>query len=176
MKKLALSTVVAVAAMAAASPAMAQDAGSEPEVYAGVNAGYHDLTDNPLGKDGGIIYGVYGGVDVPVGESLVVGVEGNFNLGEGAIDSEYGAAAKLGVRVGNGGQLFVRGGYQQIDLDIGELTGDILDETDVDDNGGDYLVGVGAQFKLSESTSLRAVVDTVGFDTTRGTVGIAIHF
>ena len=176
MKKFALSTVVAVAAMAAASPAMAQDAGTEADVYAGVNAGYHDLIDNPIGKDGGFIYGIYAGVDVPVGETLIVGVDGNFNLGEGAIDTEYGAAAKLGVRVGNGGQLFVRGGYQQIDLDVGELTGGILNENDVDDNGGDYLVGVGGQFKLNESTSLRATVDTVGFDTTRGTVGIAFHF
>ncbi len=175
MKKITFTSIAAIAAMGLASPAMAQDA-SEAEVYVGAQAGYHDLLDNPIGDDGGIVYGIYAGVDVPIGETLVTGVEGNFNLGSGAIDSEYGIVGKLGARVGNGGQIFLRGGYQGVNLDIGELTGGILNEADVDDSGDDYLVGIGGQFKVSDNVSLRAVVDTLGFDTTRATVGLAVHF
>ncbi len=177
MKNIMITSAAAVAAMGLASPAMAQDA-PEAEVYVGAQAGYHDIIDNPLGDDGGVIYGLYAGVDVPVGETIVAGVEGNFNLGTGAIDSEYGIVGKLGARVGDGGQIFLRGGYQHIDFDVGGLSNGLVsaDDLDIADDDGDYLVGVGGQFKVSDNVSLRAVVDTVAFDTTRATVGLAVHF
>ena len=174
MKKFALSTVVAVAAMAAASPAMAQDADSEAGLYAGLNAGYHDLGDNSFGDDDGFIYGGFVGVDVPVGETLIIGAEANYTLGTGVIDSEYGIVAKAGIRAGDNGQVFVRGGYQEVDFDIQNLVG--VPVPGVDDTEGDYMGGVGGQFKASEKVSIRGIVDSIAFDSVRATVGVSYHF
>jgi outer membrane immunogenic protein len=165
---------LAAAPFALSSPAMAQEA-PQPEVYVGAQGGYHDLGDNPFGKDGSPIYGVFAGVDVPVGPVLVVGAEGNFNLGSGIIDSEYGATGKIGVRIGESGQLFARGGYQWVDLDVRRTIG-VNAPAGFDDTSGDYLVGVGGQYKIGTNTALRVTVDTLGFDTTRVAGGLAFNF
>jgi opacity protein-like surface antigen len=179
MKKLSPIKLAAFAAFAAAPfalsvPAMAQDA-PQTEVYVGAQGGYHDLGNNPLGKDGSPIYGLFAGVDVPVGPTLIVGAEGNFNLGSGIIDSEYGATGKIGVRVGQSGQIFARGGYQWVDVDVRRATG-VNAPAGFDDTSGDYLVGVGAQYKIGTNTALRVTADTLGFDTTRVTGGLAFNF
>lgn len=162
------------APFALSAPALAQDA-PQPEVYVGAQGGYHDLGNNPLGKDGSPIYGLFAGVDVPVGPVLVVGAEGNFNLGSGIIDSEYGATGKIGVRVGEAGQLYARGGYQWVDVDVRRLTG-VPGAVGFDDTSGDYLVGVGGQYKIGSNTALRVTVDTLGFDTTRVAGGLSFNF
>lgn len=173
MKKLWFGSIVLSAAAVAATPAMAQ---SEADFYIGGQAGYHDLGDNPLGgDDDGAIVGVYGGVDVPVGERLILGVEGNWNRGSNAIDYEYGIAGKLGVRVGERAQVFARGGYQEVDVDLGNVVNGPV-PAGLDDTDGDYLVGAGAQYRLNENLSLRGVVDTIEFDTVRLTAGLAYHF
>lgn len=164
------TTILAAAAMAA--PAAAQ---TQADFYVGAQAGYHDLGDNPFGDDDGAIFGTYVGVDVPVGEMVILGVEGNYNLGTGAIDSEYGIAGKLGVRVGQGAQIFARGGYQEVNFDLNNLVGGPV-PGGVDDTEGDYLVGAGAQFMVSPNVSLRAVLDTIAFDSVRATAGLALHF
>lgn len=186
MKKFAF--LAAAAAVAFSAPAMAQDA---PAVggYIGASAGYHDLglSEDLRGvgitdpSDGGFIYGVVGGFDFPVGDGgMMIGLEGNYHLGSDAIDSDYGIATKLGYRTGNG-MVFVKGGYQWIDLDIDRLTGGQLTEAQFraagqDDTVDDYLVGVGGQFNVGPSTMLTVGVDTVSFDTVRGTVGVGIKF
>lgn len=165
---------LAAAPFALSAPALAQEA-PQPEVYVGAQGGYHDLGDNPFGKDGSPIYGVFAGVDVPVGPVLVVGAEGNFNLGSGIIDSEYGATGKIGVRIGDSGQLFARGGYQWVDVDVRRAIGTPA-PAGFDDTGGDYLVGVGGQYKIGSNTALRVTVDTLDFDTTRVAGGLAFNF
>lgn len=173
MTKLWFGTAISAAALAA-TPAMAQE--GQAEFYVGGQAGYHDIGDNALGgDDGGAIVGTYAGVDVPVGESLVLGLEGNWNRGTNAIDYEYGVAGKLGVRAGARTQLFVRGGYQEVDFDLGNIVNGPV-PAGLDDTDGDYLVGAGAQYKLNENLSLRGVVDTIAFDTVRATAGLAYHF
>lgn len=172
--KLLAAMALAVPALVAA-PAMAQDAG-KPDFYVGGQVGYHDLGNNPIGADDGAVYGLYAGVDVPVGPVLVVGLEGNFNLGSNAIDSEYGVAAKLGANVTDKAQLFVRGGYQEVNVDIAKVTGGAAVPAGFDDTDGDYLVGVGAQYKFAPNASIRATLDTIAFDTTRAMAGVALHF
>jgi len=178
----------AAAAVAFAAPAMAQDA-PQLGAYIGANAGYHDLgieedlrgvgITNP--KDGGFIYGVTAGVDVPFGDQgMTIGLEGNYNRGSDAIDSDYGIATKLGFRTGNT-KLFVKGGYQWINLDVDQLTGGQLTEAQFkalgqSDTVDDYLVGAGAEFNVGPRTVLTAGVDTVSFDTVRGTVGLGFKF
>lgn len=175
----ALFASLAAAPFALSAPAMAQDVtqadAPQPEGYVGAQGGYHDLGNNPLGKDGSPIYGLFAGVDVPVGPVLVVGAEGNFSLGSEIIDSEYGATGKIGVRVGERGQLYARGGYQWVDLDVRRATG-APTPAGFDDISGDYLVGVGGQYKIGTNTALRVTVDTLGFDTTRVAGGLSMNF
>lgn len=176
MNKIAFSTLVALGAVALPTAAQAQS-NEEPkiEAYVGASAGIHELDLGIPGDNGGI-YGVVAGVDVPVGKTFFVGAEGNYHIGDGAIDSEYGVAARAGVRVGESGKIFVRGGYQEVDFDIGNLFG-VNPPPGTDTSDGDYLVGAGVEFGIGDSPiRLRAGVDTIAFDTTRATVGVLYAF
>lgn len=174
MRKIAFTTLAAMGAMALPAAAQAQS-NDAPEVYAGASVGIHDL-ELGIPDDDGTIYGVVAGVDFPVGETFFVGAEGNFHFGSGAIDNEYGVAARAGVRVGESGKLFVRGGYQEVDLDVGNLFG-INPPVGFDTTDGDYLVGAGVEFGLGDGPiRFRAGLDTIAFDTTRATVGVLFGF
>jgi len=158
------------------SPAMAQEADPETVFYAGASAGYHDVGDIPfVGSIDGGIYGGYVGVDVPVTEIVFVGLEANYHFGSGDIDGEYGVAAKLGANVGENGQVFLRGGYQEVDFDLTNIFGGGV-PAGVDDSDGDYLVGVGGQINTKSNFGFRVVVDTIAFDTVRATAGIQYNF
>ena len=116
------------------------------------------------------------GVDVPVNDTLFVGVEGNYNIGTDAIDDEYGVAARLGIRPSDNTKLYVRGGYQEVDLDLEAILDAELPDG-LEDSDGDYLVGVGGEFGLPGSNiAIRAGVDTIAFDSLRATAGVVIGF
>ncbi len=178
MKKLVFTSLAALGAIALPAAAQAQTADTAtkqgPELYVGATAGIHDLGIGLPNDDGGI-YGVVAGVDVPIGETFFVGAEGNYNIGDGAIDSEYGIAARAGVRVGQTGKVFVRGGYQEVDFDASRfITTPVVG---FDDTDGDYLVGAGVEFGLGDSPiAFRAGIDTIAFDSTRATVGVLYKF
>jgi opacity protein-like surface antigen len=193
MKKLVFTSLVALGAMAVPAAAQAQSDTTKPDITIGASVGIHDLgvdlgdLDADDGEfdqldidDNAKIYGGFAAVDFPLGESLFAGVEGNAHFGNGPIEAEYGASARLGFRTQGGSKIYARGGYQWVDLDLENLTGvseDFLDENDIEvgDVGGDYLVGVGVEVPVS-SVVLRANVDTIAFDTLRGTVGVGIKF
>jgi outer membrane immunogenic protein len=172
MKK--LITLSLIAAGMAATPAFAQDSEQKLETYVGVTGGHHDAGLN-IPRDNGGIFGVVAGVDVPLGGKAVIGLEGNYNIGTGAIDHEYGVATKLGFNVSDKAQLFVRGGYQEVNFDLGYVAGAPVGPG-FDDTDGDYLVGVGGRFKLNDNFGLRLNADTVAFDTTRLTAGVQFSF
>lgn len=176
MKKIAFTTLAAMGAMALPAAAQAQS-NEDPKVeaFVGASAGIHELDLGIPGDNGGI-YGVVAGVDVPVGKTFFVGAEGNYHIGDGAIDSEYGIAARAGVRVGETGKVFVRGGYQEVDFDLGNLFG-VTPPAGFDTTDGDYLVGAGVEFGVGDGPiKLRAGIDTIAFDTTRATVGVLYAF
>lgn len=193
MNKIAFGTLAALGAFALPTAAHAQSDDNKPEITVGAQVGLHDLgidlgdLDADDGEfedlnidDSAEIYGGFIAADFPLGESLFAGVEGNANFGSGPIEAEYGVAARLGFRTQGGSKIYARGGYQWVDLDVENLTGvseDFLDENDipVSDVGGDYLVGVGVEVPVS-SVVLRANVDTIAFDTLRGTVGVGLKF
>lgn len=192
MKRLVFTSLAAAGALALPAAAQAQDT-TKPDITIGASVGMHDLgvdlgdLDADDGEfddfnidDSADIYGGFVAADFPLGESLFAGVEGNFHFGSGPIESEYGAAARLGVKTEGGTKIYARGGYQWVDLDLEDLTGvseDFLDENDIDvkDVGGDYLLGLGVEVPVS-SVVLRANVDTIAFDTLRGTVGVGFKF
>ena len=184
MKKIAFTTLAAMGAIALPAAAQAQDA--QPEVTIGASVGLHDLAVNvdDAEFDGfdidesGEIYGGFAAVDFPIGGNLFAGVEGNAHFGSGPIDAEYGASARLGFRTNGGAKIYARGGYQWVDVDAGNLIGvPDFDEGDfnLDTTIGDYLVGVGTEIPVG-GVVLRANVDTIAFDTLRGTVGVGFKF
>ena len=188
MKKFALIASAAVLPFAAPGVAYAQ-ATTTSHPYIGVQVGYHDLgvgseviDDEDFDiDDSGLVYGVYGGVDFDLGTSAVIGVEGNFNLGSGPIDSEYGIAGRIGARTGTGTVIFARAGYQWVNIDAAGLVGldeDAFDDDDigVDDTEGDYLVGIGADIAASPTMGIRVAVDTISFDTVRPSIGAHFRF
>lgn len=174
MNKITYTALAAMGAMALPAAAHAQSEEPKVETYVGATAGIHDLGVGLPGDDGGI-YGIVAGVDVPVGKTFFVGAEGNYNIGDGAIDNEYGIAARAGVRVGDSGKIYVRGGYQEVDFDLGRFV--TTPVVGLDDTDGDYLVGAGVEFGLGDSPiAFRAGIDTIAFDSTRATVGVLYKF
>lgn len=178
---LRFSALALTAAVLAAAPAAAQEAPQAARPYVGISGGYHDIFDNPFGKDGGAIGGVVAGVDFALAPEQatgpVIGVEGNFHIGTGVVDTEYGAAGRVGYRFASGGLAYVRAGYQWVNIDVNSVSGGILDESDVDDTDGDYLVGVGGEFGAAGGrTRFRVGVDTLGFDTLRPNAAVIFSF
>jgi opacity protein-like surface antigen len=192
MRKNAFTTPMllgaALGAIALPAAAQAQNETPKPEVTIGASAGIHDLSvdfeDNEIEgfdpDDSAEIYGGFAAVDFPVSKNLFIGAEGNFHFGSGPIEAEYGALGRFGVRTDGGSKIFLRGGYQWVDIDLQNLTGDdedVLDDNNVniDDVAGDYLVGAGVEFPVGQLV-LRANVDTLAFDPLRGTVGVGLKF
>ncbi|HEU0098740.1 MAG TPA: outer membrane beta-barrel protein [Allosphingosinicella sp.] len=187
MKKIALLASAVILPLAV--PGVAQAAESSAHPYVGAQVGMHDLQvdEDDIDTagfdldDNAITYGAYGGVDFDLGKSAVIGVEGNFSLGNGPIDSEYGIAGRIGLRTKGGTVIFARAGYQWINIDGAGLIGvdeDLIDDDDLGDAGtiDDYLVGVGADIALGKAMGLRVAVDTVSFDTLRPSVGLHLRF
>ena len=175
MTKLSLLAASAVASLALSTGAAAQDTAPTAQPYIGLSGGYHSLGISGVSDDNGAIYGVVAGVDFPLGETLNLGVEGNYHLGTNAIDSDYGVAARLGFPIGESSQLFVKGGYQWVNIDIGNFVAPAV--VGLDDTDGDYLVGVGGEFGLGDGPAkLRVGVDTISFDTVRATAGVIFKF
>jgi opacity protein-like surface antigen len=189
MKKIALIASAAVLPFALPGVAHAQEAAGS-NVYIGAQVGLHDLQVDTDGiedaddfdiDDSAMIYGVYGGVDFDLGTSAVLGVEGNFNKGNGPIDTEYGVAGRVGFRAGTGTIIFARAGYQWVNVDAAGLLGvddDLIDDDDldIDDTIGDYIVGVGADIAAGPGMGFRVAVDSISFDTLRPTVGLHFRF
>ena len=173
----------AAAALGMSTAAQAQDTEAAAHPYVGVQVGYHNLgVDDddvaPLDVDDtALIYGAYVGFDFNVGSNMVLGLEGNFNLGTSAIDSEYGAAARIGFRAGGGTIVYARAGYQWVDLDVSNFTGVPNPPAGIEDTVDDYLVGVGADIALGNGPArFRVGVDTISFDTLRATAGLNFVF
>jgi opacity protein-like surface antigen len=185
MNKFALLVSAIALPFAVPGVAHAQESTSA-HPYVGVQVGLHDLgvdsDDVPATfdvDDSGLVYGGYAGVDFDLGKSAVLGVEGNFNLGNGPIDTEYGIAGRVGFRAKGGTVIFARAGYQWVNVDGGGLLNvdeSLVDDDDFDDTIGDYLVGVGADIAAGDRLGIRVAVDTISFDTLRPSVGMHLKF
>jgi len=182
MKKIAMIAVALATAAGMSTAAQAQETKSA-HPYAGVQVGFHDLGIDedavpPLTlDDSAMIYGGYAGVDFDLGSSAIVGIEANLNLGSSAIDAEYGAAARIGYRTTNGTIIYARVGYQWVNVDVENFTGVANPPAGIDDTVDDILVGIGTDIALRDGPArIRLGVDTVSFDTIRGTAGVNFSF
>ncbi|HYG29240.1 MAG TPA: outer membrane beta-barrel protein [Allosphingosinicella sp.] len=183
MNKKLLAAAAAAAFVMIPAAAHAQEGAEAPtgaQPYVGLQVGYHDLgvpsdAAPPLEiDDSALIYGGYAGVDF--GSNIVFGVEGNYNLGNGPIDSEYGVAARIGMRADNGTIIFARAGYQWVNLDLEGLTGVANPPAGIDDTVDDWLVGAGVDIATGGRARIRVAVDTITFDSVRPTVGFNFAF
>ena len=173
MLKSMVSSVLAVAvAFGATSAAQAQ---STAEPFIGVTGGYHTVDVDGYKNPEGAIFGVVGGVDVPLGGGNVfIGAEGNYNFGTGDIDEEYGAAVRLGTRLSPTSKIYLKGGYQEVNFDVDHWAG--VNDDLVDDSDGGFLAGLGADFDVNKNVALRLNADTIEFETARVTAGVAYKF
>ncbi len=179
MKKFAYCAVAA-AAFALPQAAFAQEA----EPFVGVSLGVHDLgveddeVDGFEIDDSSPIFGVVAGVDFPLSDRVFAGVEGNFHFGTDVVDKEYGASVRLGVQASNGSKFYVRGGYQEVEIDPNEVLDTDIDDDlfdGIDTSDGDYLVGAGADIPIGPG-ALRLNLDTIAFDSIRATTGYVFKF
>lgn len=171
--------IASLGALAAASPAFAQDAGSARSIepYVGVTGVYDsfDAKENgsgipEFGPDGWLVEGV-AGVNVPVGEKFFVGVEGNVAKGvDGDIDWEYGASARAGLRLNDTGMLYGKVGYNWVELDRAPLG--------VDRSFDGVVWGGGVEIAPGPSNvRLRAEFTTMNnIDSIRPSVGVVLGF
>lgn len=193
MKKFGFAALAAGAALVlpvAAQAQSAEEAASAPEITVGFTTGLHDLGINRelreiTGRDANDLAQTVGGfvaVDKTLGSSkFFAGLEGNINVGPGGgINYEYGGSLRLGLRGQDGSKVYVRGGYQWVDINLPEIlnvpegTG-LLGLTGLRGHLNDYLVGGGVELPAGK-VILRGNIDTVGFETVRGTLGVGVRF
>ena len=158
LKKLLASAAITAALIAA--PAMAQDQDPFSGFYVGGEVGYEN---GNAGFDQ-VIYGGFAGYNFKLDGNFFVGVEGEFTgTSSSLIDYSYGGTGSLGYVVRDDLAVFARAGYRQFAL------------PNISD-GGDYTLGLGMQFALTENISVRPIIETTAFDllTLRG--GIAWSF
>ena len=178
------ASAAVAAAFAIPSAAQAQDV-VPGNGFIGASAGIHSLgLDDEFESiapgldldDSSPIYGVFAGYDLPVGPLMFVGVEGNYNFGTDALDGDYGASVRVGASIPGGTKLYLRGGYQAIDVDYNEIfNDDTIDFDDIDTTESDFLVGIGADVPVA-GLFVRGNLDTISFDTLRATAGVGLRF
>ncbi|WP_174278620.1 outer membrane protein [Sphingomonas bacterium] len=198
-----LSLVAAFAAATAAAPALAQDSPGAPapgeatapdgskafgiDPYVAVLGGWEGFDNKARagiprqnGLEGSEVTGI-AGVNLPLGP-VFVGVEGNAAKGvSGAIDWEYGAAGRAGLRVGDSGLFYGKVGYEWVNFDHLRNGGNTKrDYHDITYGAGVEVgpkdVGLGGLTGRA-GVRLRLEVSTFGqADSFRPAAGLVFHF
>lgn len=182
---MSIKPLLGLAATIALLPAVAQaqDAAYDIETTVGLSAGIHDVGVNnrngvldPIERTGAL-YGAFVAMDKRMTDSLFAGIEANAHVGTGPVNSDYGASLRFGYRAPTGTKAYVRAGYQWVNVDYG---------TPLNVPGGngrssslsfsDYMVGGGIDVPVYRNVLARINFDTIGFETLRGTSGVAIRF
>lgn len=140
--------------------AIAQDQDPFIGFYTVGEVGY----DNGPGGFDQFIVGGAAGYSVPLNDQFYVAGEGEFHWSaDGAVDFTWGFTGNVGYRLDEDLAVFGRAGYREFNFDgFG--------------SDGDYTLGIGAQYALSDKLSFRPILDTVAFDTIGVRAGIAYSF
>jgi outer membrane immunogenic protein len=178
MRKIFFAAIASLGAIAAASPALAQDEGSTRSIepYIGVTGVYDSFDAKvneagipPFGPEGWLVEGV-AGINMPVGDMFFVGVEGNVAKGvSGDIDWEYGAAGRAGLRMNDTGMIYGKVGYNWIEFDDPIGGGQTYDGV-VWGGGVEVAPGAGNLRLRAEFTTMNNI------DSIRPTVGVVMGF
>ncbi len=163
--------------------------------YIGAQVGWdkHDTIGN------GFSYGIIGGYNAKVGESAVLGLEGNIDFStakenvstvvggttftaNAKIGRELGIAARAGFLAGPSTLFYVKGGYENIRAKVktsGNIPG-FAGLTALAGNIDAVVLGGGVEHAVNETTSLRLGYDYAnganGYDRHRLLAGVAFHF
>ena len=157
-KKLIAASVVSASLFAGA--ATAQDQDPFTGFYTVGEVGYENAAN---GFDQ-FIFGGAVGYNALVSDVVFVGGEGAFHgSSSGLVDFTWELTGNVGLRVDEDLALLARAGYREIN-------------TDGFGSDGDYTLGVGIQYALSDTLSLRPLLDTVAFDTIGVRLGVAYSF
>lgn len=158
----------ALAALIAAVPALAQDSPRGPGgFYAGPLAGV-DITESDGESESGIVYGATVGYDFSSGPAIF-GVEAEMTDSSIEVDErdlllagdrlsvgaglDFYLGARAGMRVGQGGLLYVKAGYTELDIDVEYDDGvDSFSETEPVDG---YRLGLGGEFPVGRRMAAR---------------------
>jgi outer membrane immunogenic protein len=156
--------VLAAAALAAATPAVAQDNAAFTGIRAEANVGLNDVLNSPDRND--VTYGAQVGFDAPVGSNLTVGLEANTsNIFES--QRQIGAAARVGYAFTPRALGYVKGGYSNYrDVFSRELDG--------------AVVGAGLEYKISRVAYVKGEYNYSDFARNTGShavlTGIGLRF
>ena len=157
-KKAIIASAMSAALLSGVSTAQDQD----PFVgfYTVGEVGY----DNGAGGFDQFILGGVVGYSVPLNDQFFVAGEGEFHWSaEGLVDFTWGFTGNVGYRLDSDLAVLGRVGYREFNFDgFG--------------SDGDYTLGVGIQYALSDTLSFRPIIDTVAFDTIGVRAGIAYSF
>lgn len=197
MKKLTFA-VAAFAAALTPAIASAQDAPASTETaadgtdafgiepYFGISGGYESYDSNlhpNLGipnveprYEGSFVEGTLG-VNIPLNR-FFVGVEGNVAKGiNGDIDWRYGVAGRAGVRMGDSGMIYGRGGYEWTNF---------ANPTAGNRDYGNEVYGIGVEVGPKDiglggitgnsGARIRLEMNTTDFNSIRPTAGVVFHF
>ena len=180
---------IALAGLACATPALAQDTapdGSKAfgiEPYLAVMGGYHDFDSDNRGRlstncnagsgcpDGAIVEGLVG-VNIPLG-AFFVGAEGGYAKGFRGIRHEYGGYGRFGFRAGESGLIYGKVGYQRVSTRAQGHDHDMSYGGGVEI--GPKSIGLGG-LTGSSGVRLRFEVTTFDLQSIRPTGGLVFHF
>jgi outer membrane immunogenic protein len=157
--------LIAAAAAAVATPAMAQNAERFNGPFIGAQLGWQqdrqslDVGDAAASNNAsGLSYGGQVGYDFRVGSNVVLGLEGSLTGRTGSTDFDgfdlrqgrtFGATARLGYVLDEAGLLYARGGWANTRLTV-------ADGADrVSENRDGFTVGAGYERYLSDNISAR---------------------
>lgn len=191
-------TAFALATIGAATPTRAQDTAREFEGgYVGAEAGLYDqhfyLETGGVGtarrgyqRNWSYAGGVFGGYDISVAPKLRLGAELGATLGGGTNTALFSATEILSYRSRYGYRLVLRGGFvvtpRLLLYANGGYGGNRYKITNtagvgnVHDWGSSFIVGAGAEYRLSPHLGLRFDVKHLDNESSQFFVGLPVRF
>lgn len=157
-KKLIAASMLTATLLSGA--ATAQDGDPFIGPYVAGEIGY----ENGEGGFDQFIFGGAAGYSIPLNEEYFFAGEAEIHWSElDAVDFTWGVTANLGYKLDQDLAVFGRVGYREFNFDgFG--------------SDGDYTLGLGVQYALSETLTFRPILDTVAFDTIGVRAGVAYSF
>ncbi|WP_339863042.1 porin family protein [Paremcibacter congregatus] len=164
MKKITTALLAGLTALSMTSFAQAQDAGKTFNgAYAGAEVGYNSYEFADNFREDAVYYGAFAGYRVQMDNDLVLGLEGRFGDSSATTDlgisgAEFVAGRQLGVDATIGYALGAEKNvlaYALVGYSNQKITGKLAG-VEESNNGDGIRFGLGAEYAVTETISLRA--------------------